>query len=1175
MPPKLLKLPYAIPFFIAIFLNAFIDLGHKIVVQNIVFKLFDEQEQIIYTGILNALILIPFIALLSPAGYVSDRFSRTSVMRKMAQLAVLLCSAITLCYYMGWFIPAFMLTLLLASQSAFYSPAKLAYLRDLFGKERLGEANGIASALSIIAILFGIFAFSIGFEVFYAQNEQPTSAASILHAVAPMGWLLIASSLLELYLVHRLPQQERSETHTQTFSTRRWLTGRCLKADLSPFIHSKAIRLSIIGLATFWGVGQVMLAAFPAFAKTHLLLDNTVYVQGILACSGLGIALGAFVSGRVSKDHIELGLLPFGALGIAAGLLFLPTAGSAISAAFLFLFIGFSGGIFIVPLNALIQFHAKSEQIGTTVAANNWVQNVVMLAFLSLTVLFAVNGWDSRGLLYIISGVALIGGCYTLVKLPQSFTRFLFTLLFSRHYRVNVQGLKKLPTKGGVLLLGNHISWVDWAIIQIASPRPVRFVMTRNIYQRRYLKWFFDLFGTIPIDANRGVRASLTRVAEQLNAGEVVCLFPEGTLSRTGNMVAFQKGYERACEHANDSVVIVPFYIRGLWGSRFSYSSEYIKDKQKSFGIGRELVVAFGEPLAKSTGKAALKQKIRELSISSWNEYVSELPTLDEQWIETSKRFGGRQLIEDITGAALNGSTALVGSLCLSRRIKKQVKGQNVGLMLPSSVGGAMANMAALLAGKTVVNLNYTAGTAAIGSAIKQSELTVVYTSRQFIKKLAQRGISMEALFEHCQWRFLEDIKTTIRPAEKLSTLLITKIVPSRLLKRIYKSGQNNESTAFILFSSGSEGAPKGVMLSHKNVMANVKQITDVLNFEHDDVMFANLPLFHAFGLTATFALPMLEGIPTICHPDPTDALGNARAIFKGKATIFIATATFLRLYTKNGKVHPRMLESLRYVVSGAEKLTENVRVAFSQKFHKVIYEGYGMTEATPVVSVNLPDQIHPQDLFVQRGTKIGTVGIPLPGTSCKIVDPDTFQPLPTGEAGMILVGGEQIMQGYLNQNEKTQAVIKEMDGIRWYMSGDKGCIDEDGFLTIHDRYSRFAKIGGEMLSLSHIENCFFHVCQKDPSILPSFTSPRDNGQDAVLECVALNIPDEKKGEKIVLLCNHTVDEMAAKKALLDAGVANLAIPYTYLTVPEIPKLGSGKTHYVACRDYLINNISV
>ena len=1149
---RLLQNHGAIAYLVAVFLNAFVDLGHKITIQNTIFKVYDGQTQVILTALVNGLILLPFILMLSPAGFVGDRYPKDRVLRASAWAALFLTLGITACYYLGWFWPAFGMTFLLAVQSAFYSPAKYGYIKPLFGKQKLGAANALVQAVTIVAILAGTVVYSVFFETLFPQGAS--DSATILKSVAPLGWVLVINAALELAAMYRLRTLEPGDP-SKRFSTADYLRGRLVGQNLAVISKREVIKLSIIGLAVFWSVGQVLLAAFPAYAKAEFGVTNTILIQGILACTGVGIVLGSWLAGRISRHHIETGLIPLGALGVAFSLGYVPVMESMLSQALLFVGVGFAGGLFIVPLNALIQFHAGEHEMGRVLAVNNWVQNLSMAGFLGLTVLFALQGFDSKLLLQLIAVVAAVGCFYTVFKLPQSLVRILLTFVMSRRYRVDVQGLDNLPGRGGVLLLGNHISWVDWAIVQIASPRPVRFVMLKSIYDTWYLNWFFRLAGCVPIQQGAGSRDALAKVTEALNNGEVVCLFPEGTISRTGHLGEFRRGYERACEQANDDVVIVPFYLRGLWGSQFSRSSERMK-RTSGNAIKRDLVVAFGKPLPKDTGADLLKRRVFDLSISSWSTHVERLPTLPEAWIASAKQVGSKLAIGDTLQpggkADLSGYRALAGALTLSKRIRRLSPEQNIGLLMPTSAGGVLANMAALMAGKTLVNLNYSASVEALLSAIEQAEIKTLYTSERFIAKLAQRGQDLQPLLEQVEVVYLEQLREQFSKPELLFNLALVRLLPSALLQRLLCRRRDSQATAAILFSSGSEGAPKGVMLSHRNIMANLKQAADVLNLQDDDAVMASLPLFHAFGLTVTQFLPLIEGVLMVCHADPTDALGIAKAVARYRTTVMCGTSTFLRLFVRNSKVHPLMLDSLRIVVAGAERLNSDVRDGFKTKFGKPIYEGYGCTETTPVASVNLPDALDTRYWQVQQGGKPGTVGMPLPGTSFKVVDPDSLEELPTGEAGMILIGGVQVMQGYLNKPDKNAEVLKTLDGERWYVTGDKGSIDEQGFLTIHDRYSRFAKLGGEMVSLSAVEQ----------AVRDSLGGTDQQEQ----ELVAVNLSDDKKGEQIVLLHEAELDSSAVRKAMIDNGTSALLVPGRWLRVESVPKLGSGKTDFGAAK---------
>lgn len=1147
---KLFKVSGAIPYLVVIFLNAFVDLGHKITIQNTIFKVYDDNTQVILTAIINGLILLPFILLFSPAGFIGDRYPKNTIIRVAAWAAVLITMCITLCYYMGWFWPAFVLTFLLAIQSAIYSPAKYGYIKTLFGKELLAEANGLVQATTISAILLGTFAFSIVFESLFPAGSDKHSG---LIAIAPIGWLLIINSCLELAMSYRLPTVEL-RSNAEQFNTRDYLTGRSLRRNIKPITGNRVIRQSVIGLAVFWSVGQVLLAAFPAFAKQTLGIDNTVILQGVLAASGIGIAVGSTLTAKWSRGHIETGFIPVGAIGICAGLILLTHIDSVTGHFFNFLFIGIMGGFFIVPLNSLVQFSAHSYELGKVLAGNNLIQNISMLVFLLLTVAFALSDIHSRYLLMIVAGVAVIGCLYTIFQLPQSLVRILLAAIMTRRYKVDVQGLRNIPSQGGALLLGNHISWIDWAIIQIASPRPIRFVMLKTIYERWYLKRFFQLVGCIPIESGVSSKKSLQMVAQLLNKGEVVCLFPEGSISRTGHLGEFRRGYERACKEVNSDIPIIPFYLRGLWGSQFSRSSEKLKSIRSNI-LSRDIIVAFGSPLAKNTTADVLKRRVFDLSIEAWDLHVAELPTLPYAWIDTVKRMDSEMAIADTISEPLSATQLLCASIAFSKRIRSNSKETNIGLLLPTSTAGVIANMATLLCGKTCVNLNYSASEDAILSSIEQAEIKTVYTSKKFLKKLAVKNIDLSAVLTGCNIIYMEDLKAAIGKLEMLRLWLTAKYMPAPLLKLLYCRANDPTQTAAILFSSGSEGMPKGVMLSHRNFMANLKQISQVLNTKERDVVMASLPLFHAFGLTVTQFMPLIEGLPMICHADPTDAVNIAKAVAKFRATIICGTSTFLRLYTKNRKIHPLMFDSLRLVVAGAEKLNRQIANDFMLKFNKPIFEGYGVTETTPVASVNLPDALDTNYWQIQCGGKEGTVGMPLPGTSFKIIDPDSEQELETGQEGMVIIGGNQVMKGYLKNPEKTAEVIRELDGQRWYITGDKGHIDQDGFLTIIDRYSRFAKVGGEMVGLSAVEEA---VKQAIDNL--AINTSED------FELLATSLPDQKKGEIIILLTTVELELSKIKQSMLKSGCNPLMTPSYCLQVEAIPKLGSGKTDFKKSR---------
>ena len=539
-------------------------------------------------------------------------------------------------------------------------------------------------------------------------------------------------------------------------------------------------------------------------------------------------------------------------------------------------------------------------------------------------------------------------------------------------------------------------------------------------------------------------------------------------------------------------------------------------------------------------------------SFEEWQDFPSTLDPIHVSWLKNAKKSKTAFAVADIEGVEISHKRFLTGVLLFSKKIAEYSPEQNVGLLLPSSGGGAIASMAILCLGKTIVNLNFTAGKKALQSAAKQAEVKHIYTSRKFLDKMLERGMNLESFFPESRLLMLEDIREEISTISRIGTLLKAILLPANLIQKSYFRDVSMKDTAAILFSSGSEGSPKGVELSHSNIAANAKQAAIELGAVDSDVIMSTLPTFHAFGFAITTLMPLSEGIPIVCHADPKDVSTIASGIEKYSGTILVGTPTFLRMYTISKKVTVESMQSLRLVVAGAEKLRSEVRDSFEKKFKMPVYEGYGTTETSPGASVNLPDIDSPYKLR----NRPGTVGKAFSGTEFKIVDPDSLEPIPTGQDGLILIGGPQIMKGYLKMPEKTAEVIELIDGYRWYRTGDKGHLDEDGFLTIVDRYSRFAKIGGEMISLTTVEEEILEACN-----------------DKDLEIAATCLPDQRKGEKIVLLSTINIDKSELSKILSEAKINPLYHPSSVLVVDEIPKLGSGKTDFGATKKIaLVNN---
>ena len=414
------RLPGFITFLLVAFINAAVDLGHKIIIQNTIFKTYDDAQQVMLTAIVNGLILLPFILAFTPSGFLADRFSKPRIMQWSAQAAIVITLLITLSYYQGWFKFAFIMTFILALQSAIYSPAKYGYIREIAGDHRLAAGNGMVQVTTIVAILSGIFLFSIMFES-QLQDQIYHSEQDIIRLIAPIGWVLVGLSTIEWLLATRL-HSFISNSNTAIFNWQHYRRGKLLKNNLRTVTKMPVIWLSILALSLFWGISQTLLATFPAFAKAVLNESNTVIIQGLLACSGLGIIIGSLTAGKLTNDKLATKLIISGYLGLISILFILPELDSIIGFICAILGFGVFGGLLIVPLNTLIQHHAPPEQLGTILAGNNWLQNIVMIGFLLITMLAALFNTDSYLIMMFLPIITIIVCLYLGLKMIKRFS---------------------------------------------------------------------------------------------------------------------------------------------------------------------------------------------------------------------------------------------------------------------------------------------------------------------------------------------------------------------------------------------------------------------------------------------------------------------------------------------------------------------------------------------------------------------------------------------------------------------------------------------------------------------------------------------------------------------------------------------------------------------------------
>ena len=711
---------------------------------------------------------------------------------------------------------------------------------------------------------------------------------------------------------------------------------------------------------------------------------------------------------------------------------------------------------------------------------------------------------------------------------------FLFVKLF---YRVKTVGRENLPESGSFLVVANHVSYVDALVLGVAMRGDVRFLMWRFFYERAIVGWVCRLFRSIPIEpegSSSGIRGSLDAAIEALNAGDVVGLFPEGSMTRTGHVHAFKRGFEIIARRAG--VPIVPAYVDGLWGSVFSFEGGRCGWAWPR-SLRRHVTVCFGRPLPPGASAAETRRAVMELGSDADTLRKAHQRPLHLNFWRTARRMGGRLCMADSSGMALSWRRTLIGALVVSGWMRRRCAGEAmVGMMMPASVGAALINVAAVMCGKTPVNLNFTSSPRAVEEAVTRCGLRTVFTSRRFLGR-----IGMDA---RAEFVYLEDVMQSISGWGRLWSVLLAVLMPTFLAERRLMHRGSMDDPATVMFTSGSTGKPKGVMLSHHNVVSNIEAMADVFQFSREDTIMGVLPPFHSFGFTTTLWLPLVCGVSVVYHPNPLDAKGVGGMVEKHGATLIMGAPSFYALYTRACK--PEQFRSLRLAIAGAQKLTPAVAQDFEKHFGLPISEGYGCTELTPVVSVNIDDvEIAGTKQFASRA---GSVGRPLPGISVRVVDRETMAPAAEGATGIVLIRGPNVMMGYLDDPEATAEAVR--DG--WYVTGDLGAVDEDGFLYIYDRVSRFSKIGGEMVPHAAVEDALHEAA---------------GGVDR--HFAVLSAPDRVRGEKLVVIYDGPeLDAKALVNRMIGAGVPNLWIPAprSFKRVEAVPFLAGGKLNLIEAR---------
>ncbi|MHC4637243.1 MAG: acyl-[ACP]--phospholipid O-acyltransferase [Planctomycetota bacterium] len=1064
------------------------------------------------TSIAGAVFVVPFLLFSAFSGKLADRFSKSDIIVrvKIVEVIVMLLGYWALVSANPVFLYAVLF--MMASQSAFFGPSKYGIVPELVKTEHLSKANGLLEGFTYLAIIIGT---ASGLFMLQATNHSFTFVGLVCVAISVIG-LLTA-----LKIKRTLPIGTKSKASVLFITD--------ITKTIWEIRKQKDLLLAVFASAYFLFIGAFIYINIIPFGMDSLNL-NRINSGYLFVIAAVGIGAGSVLAGKLSGRNVEFGIVPIGAVGLAVCSILLGLSAENLYTVCALIFLaGLSAGLFIVPLYAFIQLRSPKQHRGRIIAASNFLGWVgVLLASVVIYILNTLLKFSPAQVFLILGFMTLLLASATVILLPDFLVRFICFVLTRLCYRIKVTGIENIPATGGALLVCNHASLVDALLLNATQQRRIRFVMDREFYNKKWLRPLSNLMQVIPIsssDPPKKIIESIRQGRKALDDGFLVCIFAEGAITRNGMLMSFMGGLEKIMK--NSSCNIIPTYIGGAWGSVFSYYyGKPLATLPKKFPY--PINIHFSKPMPAHSSAEQVRLKVSELSCDYFDSLKTDCRCLSYQFVRVARKNWESRCISDTTGKKLNYGQTLIKSIALAQEIEKITEDQEkVGIMLPPSVCGTLINLAVTMLGKVSVNLNYTLSHQAGISVVRQCELKRIITSRAFLEKI--NIDSLPGLV------FVEDIAEQISTVSKIKAWLKARLMPAKLLTKAKQF--NSDSLMTILFSSGSSGRPKGIMLSHHNVLSNIEATRTVFRLIPADNLCAVLPFFHSFGFTCSLWLPIISGVSASFIPNPLDGSLIGKSTRKNRSTILFAAPSFLLHYIR--RTQPEDLKTLRAVIVGAEKLKTSIADSFEKKFNIRPLEGYGATELSPVVSLNLPDI--KSEGVLHLGNKAGTVGHPLPGVAVKIVHPETMRTIGINETGLLLVKGPNVMQGYLNMENETNSVLKD----RWYNTGDIASIDSDGFITIKDRLSRFSKIAGEMIPHIGVEEVY-NKALNTASDLVAVTS----------------LPEPKKGEQLVVLyLEHAADADKLHDIVSKSDLPNIWKPRrdNYIPIKEIPTLASGK----------------
>lgn len=1006
-------------FLAALFLSALNDNFYRMVVSLLVVGGAITGEPLSIAAII---FIVPNLIFSGYAGFLADRFSKRSVL-----IFVRVCGILT----MGFTLIAvglqdyFLLMAILfvvASETTFFSPAKYGILPEMVPLTELSYANGLLQTITYIAILLGGVLGGILVSI-WSDALYKIALALILIA--------ILSTLFSL----GIPRVKAASTRVLSFNP--WSE---IVTGFRQYFKQPLLFWVAIAIAYFWALGLTLQINLVAWGHFTLQWDAfaIAWMQAIL---GIGIGVGSLLAGKMSGDQIEPGLIPLGALLMGAGFLFIAQPNLSMTAIYLsLLWLGLAAGFYIVPLNALLQELPEDDAKGRMIATGNFISAIAMLFASGCTWVFYKYLVITPEQVLLILGVATFFLAILAIKVfPDFFLRFLIWLMTHTLYRIRLIGFSNFPKTGPVLLVCNHISYMDGPILSGCIPRFIRYLVYKEFYENKLFHWAFKLAHAIPIKEGEYdmVLSAFENAREQLRQGHVVCIFAEGTISRTGQLLPFRKGFERILEGLTD-VPVIPVHIDALWNSIFSYrGGRAIWKLPKQIPI--RVTVSFGKPMPTNSKATQVRLAVQELGATV--KFCTKNPNdiLSLRLLRSAKWRYFKFCMVDPSSARLTYGEFIGEALLLSRYFRAHYAQMTyIGVWLPPSVNAALVNTAITLCGKTAINFTYNQPFNDRQYFIDKSGVEVIISSRQFLQNIHESPMPHVIYYE--------DLNFIAKELQKTLAQLAAFWLPTKTVLEWYgDTTVRTDTTAAVCFSRGTQTSSQGILLTHGNIIANVQSYSHVLHLKPKDRILSVLPFYSAYGYSLNLWLALLDGMGTVYYSDPLHEPEKVgRLMGQYKTTLIFDKVSHYEIYLEN--IRPSHFSYIRYAVVAGESLPDSLASAFVEKFALELLDSYGCAEMGPGIAMNVPDVRHPGRL--QRGTKPGSVGHPLPGVAVKIVDPNTYNTLDVGQEGLLLVRGLGLMQGYLGEADVTKLVFHE----GWYVTGDLFVLDGDGFLYYKGR---------------------------------------------------------------------------------------------------------------------------